>query len=238
MRSKHYFASIAASLSLSFLFINNLYAEGIADPAEGWNHLWYKLMVDIIIIGVIFAVVTLYLLLRYRRKQPNEEGQGPKLSPLAALGWALIPTFIFMADDIFLGAKNFELWNKYRNMPENAYAINLESAMWSWEFNYPEGIKATNELRVPAGEPIMLKMTSRDVVHNLFIPEYKVKWEIRPGTIDTIWFYPKKTGEYVMTCVEFCGVLHSSMYGKVIVMQKDEFSKWIEAEKKKIAGGA
>lgn len=211
-------------------------AESVPDLKHGWNELWNEMMVDITVIGVIFALITLYLLLKYRRKHPQEEGRGSSLSPLAAFGWVIIPTFVFMADDIFLAAKNFELWNNYRNVPKNSYVVEVEGAMWSWDFKYQEGIKTTNELRVPAGRPIHVKMTSRDVVHSFSIPDLRVKWDVVPGKETYLWFYPKEAGEHVLTCTEFCGMLHSGMHGKVIAMPEKEFNKWIEENKPK--GGA
>lgn len=206
-------------------------AEGggaVPDITEGWHHLWQELLLDITIIGIIFAAVTLYLLIRYRRRKEGEEGKASRLSPLASLGWVLIPAFIFLADDVFLAAKNFELWNKMREVPEGAYEVKVEAYMWGWDITYPGGATATNEIRVPEGTPIKVSLTSRDVVHSFFIPDFKVKWDTVPGMETYLWFYPKTAGEHVMTCAEFCGVLHSSMHGKVIVMPEAEFEKWIE----------
>ena len=154
-----------------------------------------------------------------------------------------IPVFVFMADDIFLAAKNFELWNQYRNPPKDSLVIRVEGYMWSWDFTYPEGIQTTNELRVPLGQPVKLRLTSRDVIHSFFIPDYKVKWDAVKGRENYLWFYPDKVGEHVLTCTEFCGVMHSNMYGKVIVMPVDAYNKWVEenrpkSEEGKAKGGA
>ena len=234
---KHLTAIKASSLTaaLSFFAFTAVAAEeaGIKDPTEGWGELWGELMIDITVIGIVFAAVTLYLLIAYRRRRAGEDGKGRRLTPLAAFGWVVIPVFAFLADDIYLGAKNFELWNTYRKVPENALVIQVEGAMWSWDFRYPDGTMATNELRVPAGTPVHLKMTSRDVVHSLFIPDFHVKWDVIPGKETYLWFYPKEAGEHVFTCTEFCGAMHSGMYGKVIVMPQEEFSKWKESNKAK-----
>ncbi|MBI3756281.1 MAG: cytochrome c oxidase subunit II [Deltaproteobacteria bacterium] len=222
-------------LSASMVYANGIKIEMTGTPAEGWEHLWRELMIDITVIGVVFAAVTIYLLITNRRKRPGDEGQGPKLSPLAAFGWVVIPIFVFMADDIYLAAESFDLWGNYRNVPANALVINVEGYMWGWDVKYPEKIIITNELRVPAGRPIHIKLTSRDVVHSFFIPDFHVKWDAVKGRENYLWFYPKQVeaGEHVMTCTEFCGMLHSSMFGKVIVMPENEFNKWIEDNKPK-----
>lgn len=210
---------------------------GVEDPAEGFHHLWEEVMTDIIIIGVIFSLATIYLLIRYRRRHPSDEGRPPKMSMAMKAGWLIIPVFIFVADDFFLAAEGWTLWNKYRNVPEESYEIKLESAMWSWNFTYPGDVETTNELRVPVGRPILVRMTSRDVVHSLFLPDFKVKEDSMPGRVTYLWFLPKEPGEHIITCAEYCGVLHSMMHGKVIAMPEDEFNKWLSEEQAKISKG-
>ncbi|TAN60510.1 cytochrome c oxidase subunit II [bacterium] len=220
--------------ALAFFAASSAFAgENVPDFKAGWDELWRELMIDITLIGIVFAAITLYLLIRYRRRRSEEAGKGPVLSPLAAFGWVLIPVFVFMADDFFLAAKNFELWNSYRKVPANSYVVEVEGYMWSWDFKHPDGTIVTNELRVAAGRPVHVKLRSRDVVHSFFIPDYRVKWDAVPGKENYLWFLPKEPGEHVMTCTEFCGALHSGMYAKIIAMPPAEFDKWLAANKAK-----
>ena len=210
-------------------------AGAVPDITEGWWHLWNEMMWDIGLIGGLFAIVIIYLLVKYRRKNSDEEGKGVKLSQLAAAGWIFIPAFLFIADDIFLAAKNFEQWQKMRTPPAESYEVAVEGYMWGFDITYPEGITATNELRVPEGKAIKVNLTSRDVVHAFFVPDYKVKWDMVPGSQTHLWFNAKGIGEHVLTCAEYCGPMHSGMYGKVIVMPEAEFRKWVEENKPKKA---
>ena len=200
------------------------------DPAPAWDHLWREMLIDITIIGVIFALVCLFFMVKYRRRSPDEEGNMPKLSAPAAIGWAVIPAFLFMADDFYLAAKGWDHWNKYRQVPENRIEVKLESAMWTWDYTYANGIKTYNELIVPAGKAVLLRMTSRDTIHSHFIPDFRVKEDSMPGRVTYIWFYPKEPGEHLVTCTEYCGHLHSRMYGKVTVLSQEDFDKWYNAE--------
>lgn len=213
-------------LLLFFLPFSTAYAETIP-PHKGWDELWRELMIDIGVIGLVFAAATIYLIFRYRRKRNDETGSAPGLSPVAALGWVLIPLFVFMADDIFMGLKNWDLWDVYRDFPKDAYTVNVETYTWGYTIRYPEGITTRNELRVPAGRPIRVNLTSRDVIHTFFAPAFHVKWDALPGKVQSLWFYPEEVGEYVFTCTEYCGLLHSKMFGKIVVMPKDEFSRWL-----------
>ncbi len=210
-------------------------AGEIEDPAAGFKHLWYEVMVDITIIGVLFALMLVFFLIKYRRRNPDDEGSQKPLSPLNMIGWAVIPVFIFMADDLFLAAKGWQLYNNYRNVPENSFEIKLEAAMWTWDYTYPNGRKTFNELRVPAGRPVVLRMTSRDTIHSHYIPDFKVKEDSMPGRVTYMWFYPKEPGEHVVACAEYCGLLHSRMQGKVIVMPPDEFETWYKSDESNLA---
>ena len=209
----------------------------IADPAVGWDRLWEEMLIDITVIGLAFAAVAAWFMWRYRRRD-RAEGDPPRLSATAAVGWAVIPAFVFMADDFYLAAKGWELWKVYRTVPEGALEVRLDSAMWSWNYTYPNGAVTVNELRVPAGRPVLLRMTSRDVVHSHFIPDFRVKEDSMPGRITYLWFYPKEPGEHVVTCAEYCGLLHSRMAGKVIVMAPDAFDAWYRAAGQKAAAEA
>ena len=75
-------------------------APKINDPARGWDHLWHEVIVDITIIGILFAIVTAYFLFTSRRTAENQVGASPKLSPAAAVAWVVIPTFVFLSIDL------------------------------------------------------------------------------------------------------------------------------------------
>jgi cytochrome c oxidase subunit 2 len=210
------------------------YAQEIADNVKGFDHLWHEVMVSITIIGVAFAVILLYFMIKYRRRSDNEEGSQKPLSTVAAVGFAVIPVFMFLAEDLYMAAKGWELYNDYRNVPENSMEIKLEAAMWTWDYTYPNGVKTYNELRVPAGTPIALRMTSRDTLHSHYIPDFRIKEDSMPGRITYLWFYPQEPGEHVVACAEYCGLLHSRMAGKIIAMPEEEFTTWYKAEAAKL----
>ena len=211
----------------------------INDPAPGFDALWRTVMIDITVMGLIFAAVTLWFMYRYRRKHEDQVGDGPRFSPAMALGWALIPAFVFMADDFYLAAKGWQLWNKYRDVPADRMEIKLESGMYSWDYTYPNGVQTQNKLRVPAGKPIMLRMTSRDTIHSHFLARYRVKEDSMPGRVTYLWFYPKEEDigdmDNLVTCTEFCGIMHSYMVGRVVVMAPDEFEQWYQQAASELA---
>ena len=222
--------AFAASLGVALAYEGGAEKDAIPDNAAGWEHLYNEMLIDITAIGVFFAIVTLYFMIKYRRKNDSQVGTAKKLSKAQAIGWAVIPAFLFFADDLYLAAKSWELWDDIRTPPANSYEIKLEAAMYSWTFNYPNGVETYTDLVVPVGTPILLRMTATDVIHAYYLPDFKIKEDIMPGRYTYQWFYPQKVGEYVATCAEFCGVGHSDMYGKLIVKTQEDFDKWMAKE--------
>lgn len=207
----------------------------INDPARGWDHLWNEVLIDITVIGVIFALIAAYFVIRYRRTSPGQVGSAPKLSAAAAVAWVAIPSFVFLADDLYIAAQGWSLWNAYRDVPADRLEVTLESGMYSWDYTYANGVRTQNQLIVPAGKPVMLKMHSRDTIHSHYLPDFRVKEDSMPGRVTYLWFLPTEVGkEHVVTCTEYCGVMHSYMAGKVIVKSEADFKTWLDEEAAKL----
>jgi cytochrome c oxidase subunit II len=198
----------------------------IHSPTEGWNTTWNEVLWDLWIVGGIFAVVAVYLLIRYRAKSADDVGTAKPLSLGLALAWTLVPAAIFMADDFLLAAKGWTLWNIQRTVPKGALEVNVTGSQWSFEYDYGNGI-TDSELTVPVGKPIVLRMTSNDVIHSFGLNEYRLKEDMMPGRITYIWFYPDKPLETKVVCVEFCGNSHSEMTNAVRAVPQDEYDAWM-----------
>src|SRR5258708_24219724 len=95
------------------------------------------------------------------------------------------------------------------------------------KFQHLEGKRETNELHVPVGRPIKWIMTSGDVIHDVFVPAFRVKADVIPGRYTHIWFQPTKPGRYHLFCAEYCGTRHSGMTGEVVVMEPAEYQTWL-----------
>src|SRR5947209_10248429 len=97
-----------------------------------------------------------------------------------------------------------------------------------WKFAYPEGAHSISTLYVPAGRPIKLILTSRDVIHSFFVPDFRLKQDVLPGRYVTLWFEVPEPGRHEILCTEFCGVGHSTMRGEVIALDPSDFARWLD----------
>jgi cytochrome c oxidase subunit 2 len=120
--------------------------------------------------------------------------------------------------------------NVYFNMarpPDESMEIYAVGKRWMWKFQHIGGRREINELHVPIGRPVKVTMTSEDVIHDLYLPNFRVKADVIPGRYSTIWFEATKRGEYHLLCAEYCGTKHSAMIGRVVVMEPTEYQAWL-----------
>ena len=110
--------------------------------------------------------------------------------------------------------------------------------MWSFSFEYPNGA-VSNDLKVPIGRAVRVNMKAMDVLHSVFIPDFRIKTDAIPGKNNFIWFVSGKKGTYDLFCTEYCGVRHSYMNSTVNVMADADFDKWYKenGEQGATAGG-
>jgi cytochrome c oxidase subunit 2 len=191
------------------------------------------LVILIICLGLLGLVTffMIFLAVRYRKKKnPNPEDISGSL-PLE-IAWTVIPVILVFIM-FWYGWENFKVM---RAVPENAFNVNVIARMWSWSFEYPNGLKSSL-LMVPAGKPVNLNITSEDVLHSLFIPAFKIKEDAVPGMQTRLWFTAPQPGEYIIFCSEYCGQGHSSMTSKVIAMAEEEFTTWYKTRVDETAGG-
>jgi cytochrome c oxidase subunit 2 len=109
---------------------------------------------------------------------------------------------------------------------DESLEIDVIGGQFSWTFEYPNGYSEVDTLRVPRGATVKLNVTSRDVMHNIGIPEFRTKTDAIPGQTTTAWFTPYRTGTFEAVCYELCGAGHSQMRSDVIVMDPDDYQEW------------
>jgi len=98
---------------------------------------------------------------------------------------------------------------------------------WMWKAQQPNGIKEINELHVPVGRNVRLVLASEDVIHDFFVPAFRVKMDVVPGHYNTMWFRPTKPGRYHFFCSQYCGTNHALMAGWVTVMEPTDYAAWL-----------
>jgi cytochrome c oxidase subunit 2 len=163
-----------------------------------------------------------YFVIRYRRKR-HPRAEDIEGSLWIEILWTVVPTLLVLAM-FYVGWKGFVF---KRTVPPDAMLVKVTARMWSWHFEYENGATG-GVLRLPAGKPVKLSLTSADVLHSLFIPAFRAKEDCVPEMETYLWFQPDEPGTYDLFCTEYCGVGHSAMITTVEVMPEKEFRAWYE----------
>ena len=112
--------------------------------------------------------------------------------------------------------------------------VKVTGIQWSWTFEYPpmDGVTVvSDELHIPVGQQVLLQMTSKDVIHSFWVPEFRVKQDLVPGRITELRISPTLEGNYKVRCAELCGTSHYSMEKPVIISSQAEYDAWMEARR-------
>ncbi len=119
-----------------------------------------------------------------------------------------------------------------QNPPDTAVEVEVIGHQWWWEVRYPEhGVVTANEIHIPVGEPVALRMQSADVIHSLWVPELAGKLDLLPERVNTLVIDATRPGRYPGRCAEFCGLQHANMDIVVVAHRPDDYASWIEAQR-------
>ena len=120
--------------------------------------------------------------------------------------------------------------------PDDAATIYVVGKQWMWKFQHPEGQREIDALHVPAGRPIRLLMTSEDVIHSLFIPDFRIHMDLLPERYTSVWFQAPRPGMYRLFCSQYCGTNHAGMTGVVVVMEPADYEKLAAPGRRRVDG--
>jgi cytochrome c oxidase subunit 2 len=162
---------------------------------------------------------------RYRAGSKADRTHVPKQGLPVEIAWTVIPLLLFLGVYAW-GAIDYV---KLYQAPANAMPVFVVARQWMWEAQHRNGRREIGQLHVPLGRPVRMIMTSQDVIHSFFVPDFRVKQDVVPGRYTSIVFTPSRTGEYRLYCAEYCGTEHAMMLGRIVVMQPAAFAQWLEA---------
>jgi cytochrome c oxidase subunit 2 len=190
----------------------------------------------IVLSALVFAIVVValaYALVAFRAK-PGDESDGEPIhgNTRLEIAWTVIPTIIVL----FAGAWSWKVLDEIEEPNANHMTVDVFSQQYAWSFGYPGKEYAYSQgiLHVPVNKQIVFKMHSQDVIHSVWVPQWRIKKDNVPGITTTAVVTPTKTGNYQLICTELCGFGHASMRAKVIVQSQSAFDKWVEGIKEKV----
>lgn len=222
---------------------NSMAATFAADVDQAfWINFWIS-----IVLGLSVIVPMIYFAWKYRESNVKDEDiKNVTHNTALEIAWTLIPTALLMV----LFYYGYTSMKTLRTMPaeSESIVIKVEGSKWKWKYEYPanasgyvhkiggvynleKNTTGISGLYVPVNTNIILEMTAPtdDVIHSWFVPAFRMKEDVVPGRTTKQWFNSDTVGEYDVECAEYCGTLHSYMYSRIIVMEKDKYDAWFNS---------
>ena len=179
-------------------------------------------LVSCAVLGLVFGLMFLYVV-RYRHNSPIKRHTVAEKSFRFEISWTVGTLLIFFG--LFIWGSM--IYVRQFQPPANALKIYVVAKQWMWKIEHAGGQREINALHVPINTPIELVMTSEDVIHDFFVPAFRVKRDVLPSQYETLWFRADRLGTYHLFCSQFCGTAHSNMVGDVVVMRASDYAKWL-----------
>ena len=187
------------------------------------DNLYFGVLAITAFFALLVVIAVVFFAIKYRDDTGDKVGEPIHGSVPLELGWSLIPFIISIG--IFLWAS--VVFFHIVRAPDQSLQVYSTGKRWMWRFQHVDGQREINELHVPVGRPVRVVFTSEDVLHDLYIPAFRVKADAVPGRYSAIWFQATKVGEYHLFCAEYCGTRHSGMIGTVYVMEPADYQAWL-----------
>ena len=193
--------------------------------------------VILVITGIAFVLVEsglIWFSFKYRAR-PGRKAFYTHGNATAEVIWTAVPAVTVVA----LGVMSAGLWNhiKGRNsVPANAIAYGVEAKQFEWNVTYAgadgqlgtaDDFVVRNQLHVPVNKPILINLTSQDVIHSFFVPAFRLKQDAVPGMKIRVWFQATQAETQELGCAELCGLGHYRMRAVVTVHTQEDYDKWL-----------
>ena len=205
--------------------------------AESQLTLFYWIFWAAVVVFVVVVGALLYTVIRYRRKPGDADPEQIHGHTLIEIAWTIIPAIVLAIVAVPTVITIFYNANSPLPTEEGGMTVEVVANQWWWKFTYlndaanpDDDLVTSNELHIPVGEVVNIKLDSRDVLHSFWIPKLAGKVDIIPNQQNTMWIQADKEGVYLGQCAEFCGVAHALMRFVVVAESKEEFNDWMASQ--------
>jgi cytochrome c oxidase subunit 2 len=204
------------------------FPERASEIARSVDQLFLFALAVLVIFSSLIALLILVFAVKYRRQTEDEVGvdvyaANPAAAKRLEVLWSVVPLAIVL----FIFVWGTKVFFAQSRPPLDAMQLWVTGRQWMWKVQHPQGNREINELHVPVNTPIRLRMISEDVIHSFFVPAFRVHVDVLPSRYTTYWFEATRTGTFHLFCAEYCGVEHSRMVGRVVVLSETDYAEWL-----------
>jgi cytochrome c oxidase subunit 2 len=204
--------------------------------AENVDNMYYFIFWVSVFFFVAIIGISLWCIVKYRASR-HPHALPPGHHDVLELFWTFAPLLLLIPMFHF----GFKGYVRAMVAPDDSIEIRVRGKQWAWDFYYPGDTEPSpSEMVVPVSRPVKMLMSSQDVLHSFYVPEFRVKRDVVPGMYSSVWFEAleitskydetanKVTGEPLdLFCAEYCGTSHSQMLAKVHVVSDKDYAAFI-----------
>ena len=202
--------------------------------ARRQDFLWDVVFAVAVVIFVLVESLLVYTVVRFRAKPGRQAAQFHGNTKLEVV-LTLIPALILAGIAIPTMRTIFDLARE----PAGSLQVTVTAKQFWWEYDYvDQGIVTANELHIPTGQPIRLRLEGEDVIHSFWVPRLAGKQDVVPGRINFLTIEADEPGRYKGQCTEFCGLSHANMRLEVVAHDPQDFETWVAEQQQDAAGDA
>lgn len=189
-------------------------------------HLFWVTLGVCALIGLLVAAAIAYSLVRFRAPPGAEDPAQITGNRKLEILWTVVPLGIVTG----LFVMTLETMAQSDPIPDRSPDLTVVAHQWWWEIRYPSGVVTANEVHIPVGRAVLVRLESADVIHDFWVPQLGRKIDAVPGHPNSVWVSADAPGAYGGTCAEYCGFQHAWMRLLVLAEPAAEFDAWQRAQ--------
>jgi cytochrome c oxidase subunit II len=187
-----------------------------------WLLFWISVVVSVVVIAMVGWVVI-------RRRRPQTRVSPARGRTFVLVLGVVLPALV-LTGTYAVGLRGMQVLAEPPRPAERT--ITVIGHLWWWEVRYPgEGFETANEIHVPVGQPVRLRLQTADVIHSFWVPQLMPKTDLLPGRINEMWLLAAEPGIYRGQCAEYCGLQHAHMAFQVVADPPDRFAAWLASQR-------
>jgi len=228
-------AGVAIALAIDW------FPQSASTQAKKVDSLWDIVLVISVPIFILVLVVVLFCVWKFRQRPGEELKDGPPIHGNTQLEvvWTAIPALLLVG----LCSYTFFVLDEIEQKDPDELVVNVTGEQFTWTFAYPSvraGGKplASSQLYLPKDRPIRFNVRTKDVLHDFWVPQFRMKIDAVPGITTQVRVTPDTVGRYPVVCAELCGVGHATMRQVAHVVEPGEFQRWVRSRQRPAGGAA
>jgi cytochrome c oxidase subunit II len=192
---------------------------------------WFMLVVSACVVAAVSALIIVGVVRARRSRTSDDPHETPRWSiPMVTVGGVIFPVIVLSV--LWVLTLQGMAANSEPDRP-TAFTVDVVGLQWWWEVRYPDfgGFVTANEVHIPAGQPVRLRLSTRDVIHSFWVPQVMGKMDMISGEVNETWMQADRPGVYRGQCAEYCGAQHANMALYVVAHSPAEFQTWLTGER-------